>query len=364
MKLADGDVEFDCLAILDELNQRPPEGGSVGELAGRWNLLWNDLKHKARGLSLESRRRILSAALISQLPSDLRPSSGFGVLHGEPNIADPRREADVVILCVLEEEFNAVLVAFGINQRKKLETESIFGHRFYNLKTVRNRYFGRLNIWVGLIGEARNVVCANFCRDVFEAFRIKHCCLLVGIAAGNRKKLKLGHVIAAQGVFDDAGGRAEPKKLIPRPRPYHLPPAWSEMLKGFNPQRKGWLKGRNQALQRLKETGSRVPASAEKLVPIFTTGIIVAGEQLRRDNPLPQLVERYGDQIMAIEMEGSGFAATCDRKDIRWLIFRGVSDYGDMKKRDTWQPMAALHAGLAARSFVEHELRPTGDPQL
>src|SRR5437660_5655079 len=109
MKFKDGDAEFDCLAILDELNQAPPPEASVGELAGRWNLLWNDLKHKTTPLIPETRRRILSAALISQLPNDLRASFSSALLRGEQSIADPRRDADIVILCVLEEEFNAVL---------------------------------------------------------------------------------------------------------------------------------------------------------------------------------------------------------------------------------------------------------------
>jgi hypothetical protein len=55
---------------------------------------------------------------------------------------------------------------------------------------------------------------------------------------------------------------------------------------------------------------------------------------------------------MAIEMEGSGFASSCDKKKISWLVFRGISDYGDMKKRDKMQALTALHAALAAKTFL------------
>lgn len=297
------------------------------------------------------------AAPVSQLPRDVLPSPGVRRDSQSEYCFGARREADVLILCVLEEEFNAVLAAFDVNQRKTKETECIFGHRFYHVMK-RNKYFGGLNIWFGLIGEARTVVCANFCRDVFEQFRIKHCCLLVGTAAGNRVKVRLGDVVAAFAVFDDAGGSVQPTGVRKRPVPYNLNPSWSELLKGFNPEPREWPMRWDTALKTLKATGARVPAIAEKRAPTFTPGIIVTGEQVRRDDPFPRLVDHYGDQILAIEMEGSGFAATCKEKDINWLIFCGISDYGDTRKGNTWQPVAAFNAGLAARAFLQSVLRP------
>jgi nucleoside phosphorylase len=64
---------------------------------------------------------------------------------------------------------------------------------------------------------------------------------------------------------------------------------------------------------------------------------------------------------MAIEMEGSGFASSCDKKKIGWLVFRGISDYGDMKKRDKMQSLAALHAALAAKTFLINVLRQSDE---
>ena len=95
--------------------------------------------------------------------------------------------------------------------------------------------------------------------------------------------------------------------------------------------------------------------------PEFKVGIIVAGEKLRRDDPLPKLSNRYGDGILALDMEGSGFASACDNKDVLWLVFRGITDHGNMKKRDEWHGVAALHAALAARAYISSWLRPIRD---
>jgi hypothetical protein len=156
MTYQDGDHYFDCLAILDALYDPNRQQNGPAEAASRWNLLWQDLRARSHGLEGSSRKAVLDAALVSQLPVDLRPADWRGRLAAP--VSDGKRLADVLIFCVIEEEFNATLAAFGINQKTQRETDTIFGHRFYHV-SMHNPFCGRLSVWIGLIGEARNVVC-------------------------------------------------------------------------------------------------------------------------------------------------------------------------------------------------------------
>jgi nucleoside phosphorylase len=47
----------------------------------------------------------------------------------------------------------------------------------------------------------------------------------------------------------------------------------------------------------------------------------------------------------------------CDERSIPWLVFRGISDYGDKDKDGSWQTVAALSAATCARKFLEIDYR-------
>lgn len=357
MKLRDGDKDFDSLAILDALYAPPRALSSPEERADKWNLLWNDLIDKTKTLDEGLRKKILAAGLATRMPREFSPGGWRPMLDEAANLGATKLQADVMIFCVIEEEFNATLAAFGINQSRKNYTVTVTGHKFYRL-LIQSRNCKELTVWIGLIGEARNVVCANFCRDIFEKFEVKRCCILVGIAGGNKEKVKLGDVVAAEEVIDIEGGRVETRVTKPRHKSFTLSTTIQPLIQGFAPHRWGWLDDREKGLQLLSNTGVKILPTNVKKAPKYKLGIILAGEKLRRDGKLPSMAKRYGDKIMAVEMEGSGFAAACRQKSVDWLIFRGISDYGDPKKSDTWQPIAAFHAALAAKSFIIDELRP------
>lgn len=350
--MGNDDAQFDCLAILDEL-YRLPHGGPRSERLGYWSLLWPDLVNRSKRVA--NRESILNAALQAQLPRSLRPANWRTLLAPAEQEAGIRRQADILIVCIIEREFNATLAAFGLNQLE-VALDHITGHPLARVK-LDTQYCGPVEILITLVGEARNVVCTNFCRDVFELFDVRQCCILVGIAGGHKSETKIGDVIGGREIRDIEGARVEPSGEKPRHRPYPLPAPWRETFLGFNPDRWGWLDQKADALELLEASRTTVGEDWLAIVPSYKTGTIVAGEKLRRDEPLTGLRQRFGEDILAIEMEGSGFAAACERKDKRWLVFRGVSDHGTMRKRNTWQSLAALHAALAARSFIIHGLR-------
>jgi len=75
-------------------------------------------------------------------------------------------------------------------------------------------------------------------------------------------------------------------------------------------------------------------------------GRILSGSWLVADIEAQKLVldPKRKDEI-AFEMEGIGIAAACSNNTVEcFLIVKGVSDYADSKKGDTWQPAAARNA--------------------
>ena len=70
-------------------------------------------------------------------------------------------------------------------------------------------------------------------------------------------------------------------------------------------------------------------------------GAMLSGEKLVDDKSFKQgLLEQYPTAIGG-EMEGAGLWASADRNRMEWLVVKGVSDWADGEKNDTYQELAA-----------------------
>jgi nucleoside phosphorylase len=79
--------------------------------------------------------------------------------------------------------------------------------------------------------------------------------------------------------------------------------------------------------------------------PIASSNALLKDAQER-----DRLRDEFG--IRAVEMEGSGIAdATWDRS-AGYLVIRGICDYCDAAKNDTWQDYAALVAAAYMRALL------------
>ncbi len=62
---------------------------------------------------------------------------------------------------------------------------------------------------------------------------------------------------------------------------------------------------------------------------------------------------RDGLRIRAFEMEGSGVADGTWQEGRAYVLVRGIADYGDSGKGDTWHTYAAGAAAAFARALIE-----------
>jgi nucleoside phosphorylase len=69
--------------------------------------------------------------------------------------------------------------------------------------------------------------------------------------------------------------------------------------------------------------------------------------------------KQYHQEVLAAEMEGSGFARACREHAVPWLVFRGISDFGDANKSKLgdWKATAALSAATAVVAFLKKDYR-------
>jgi nucleoside phosphorylase len=89
-------------------------------------------------------------------------------------------------------------------------------------------------------------------------------------------------------------------------------------------------------------------------MPRVHSGVIGSADVLMRDEDVRDaLAERFPD-MLAVEMEGSGIAASTASNDRTWFMVRGVADYGEMTgKNDRWHQYASYTAAAYVRALLE-----------
>lgn len=300
----------------------------------------------------EARAFYLASFLRSTVPVGLR------TLFAEIELEAPqhRPSVDVGIVTILREEVDAALAAFGVAHGTD-ESRNVRGLRFWALPPIDRGQRRPLHAVVMLVGEARTVPCAIACERLFSLYSVR-ACLLVGIAAGVKSRVQVGDVVAATQILDYEGQRLEPGGAKRRPLSYPVGLEMRRDLSSFSP-RAAWISCFRECLESLA-VGYDLPVDVKRdLEPSYQSGVVLVGEKLWADGSLPTMRDVYHDQVRAGEMEGSGFARSCEEHAIPWAVFRGVSDFGDPDKAafEKWKPVAALSAATAARSFLEHEYR-------
>ena len=84
---------------------------------------------------------------------------------------------------------------------------------------------------------------------------------------------------------------------------------------------------------------------------IFTGPIASADTLLKNAQHRDELQRQF--RVKAVEMEGSGIADAAWSREVGYLVIRGICDYCDSYKNDTWQAYAAISAAAYTRALLE-----------
>lgn len=95
----------------------------------------------------------------------------------------------------------------------------------------------------------------------------------------------------------------------------------------------------------IKEAVIRQPREGQRIKVHF--GTIASGDQVIGDGELRDRISSENDGILCYEMEAAGLM-----NNSPCLVIRGISDYADSHKDDSWQEYAAIAAAAYAREFL------------
>lgn len=251
---------------------------------------------------------------------------------------------------------------------------------FYVSGSVPSRDVGRSHrVALTLLGATATNGAANGCANMIRSFPSIRVVVMVGIAAGvpnpyrRKRHVRLGDiVVATEGVVDYDHVRAgtdgvEPRRSFPLPSPRLVRCAdllKADELRGVRPWEQ-WL-DRDGSLElagygrppdhtdilhdsagfRLEHPRRNVSGHRRGFPKVHYGTIGSADRSLRDAAMRDELAARYG--FLAIEMEGAGIGSSSFLNGPEWFVVRGISDYGDSDRDETW----CRHASLVAAAYV------------
>ena len=279
---------------------------------------------------------------------------------------DEIQKVDIGIITALTKECAAVLEVLG-------DTKKVI-----NNKKNRNDYFyiGKVKgaadkmhyVAVMLAGENNNLS-AIACTSMINFFPNVSTIIMCGIAAGipnenePDKGIHLGDVIVADKVIQYDYGKETKEgfvlKSIPTKCTVRLQKACKDIEIQFltktndiNPFIENHALGDYERPSATTDKWRTQSDKSSEMVKVYS-GTIASGNLVVKKTELrEELRTKYNAK--AIEMEGSGIADAAENSDVGFIVVRGVCDYGDETKDDTWQKYAALSAASYTYLLIEN----------
>ena len=274
-----------------------------------------------------------------------------------------RRAIDVGIITIVPTEVEALFDALAISRESYEPVESPL--RYWRTSYPSTYSRRSLSIVVSILGgEAGNteaaIATANFLRDWYP----KLMCL-VGLAAGIKGKMRIGDVVIPNKVHDRTIKVFEDGRYRIRGRTYARNDTLDRMLKvsplSSNECLAVLRAATNDDISRAMTVAHEKGLSSEQLngeLRIMDGSIASDNILIRDPTYFDGILDSTDEKCRGGEMEAAGFVLACQREraDFPWLVVRGISDFGDSKKDDAFQLLAAKAACAALRVFVEKTL--------
>lgn len=248
---------------------------------------------------------------------------------------------DVCVVCALPEEARAFLDM--VRQQSHDGIEEHISHRYryhYRVATLKNTRDEPLNVHISLLPRYGPEEMTLHLSRVLEECQPR-IALMTGICAGDAHYVHLGDLVVAERTFTYDSGKFTLDEHgrtvhLHDTMTYHLDANILQFLKLFD----DW--------QPLLDT-LNMPEAHPIVCHIQA---MASGSAVRADRPFEDIRIPVRGTV-AIDMEGAAFGMVMSRyPSIPWLIVKGVSDYADQQKDDTYHEYAAYASALYALSFI------------
>lgn len=274
-----------------------------------------------------------------------------GLFQAESDARRAARTPDALILTAIAIELAAAKKIFGISEDAQPRYSA---HGVHYWPVTVQRVDGPASCVLASLGSAGNVNASSITSLLLSELKPKQV-LMMGIAAGLREKMTLGEVIMSERVVYYEGAAAlEGGKLAPRPEMQRPGlPTLQDLNTYFATST---LSERLQ--ERAEKLGFAIPASSQagsvaaKLM--VSPATIASGELLIRDPDLFESFRDIHDKACVAEMEAYGVIDACEKQNVPALVIRGISDFGDKFKDNTFHQVASEAAAIVTLDYVTH----------
>ena len=321
-------------------------------------------------------------SLCNSCPESPKPNIGAHHLCGH---------VDVAVITITDEEHETVNNILSLQGRDGKSEHHVLcnGHSF-TYGCLWDSGGHKLRVAVFKAGSQGNPAMAVL-TTVIQMTLLPRLSILVGIAAGLKGKVKIGDVLIPERVVDfsfvvekdvkspgSQNGNAQ-KIRLPRHKSYDKKGVSNSGLtrgisgaagedaiesrksfmrtKGINPDADHTESFPPPELIAAKDWGEFLFAHVGpiKKIPGVHDGILASSNALLKDESvLKELYDKHYDRVRGADMEAAGFAEACDQFHSSWMIVRGVSDFGDRFKSDSFHYYASASAAAYLSAFLKY----------
>lgn len=270
------------------------------------------------------------------------------------------RQIDVGIITIISAEIEAVFKTFDITPDQIIETSSPYTYwrsEFYSHQSQRT-----ISVVVSFLSREAGNTEAGICTSYFLQDWYPRLMCLVGIAAGIKSKVRIGDVVIPNKVHDRTNKIYRKGTYSVRGNSTTRIDAIERMVKirpiSDKEFRLQYTNELNDILDNMKNLALSVGCSEAEYNGEFSIhdGSLSSDNILIRDSSyFDGIIEETDEKCRAGDMESAGFVRACQVEDLSfpWIIFRGISDFGDSNKDDNFQLLAARNACIALRLYLE-----------
>lgn len=270
------------------------------------------------------------------------------------------KNIDVGIITIIPTEIESLFEIMNISEQNLVKINSPF--LYYKSKVFSEQCGREISLVISFInGDAGNVE-ASICTTHFlQNWHPKLMCM-VGISAGIEGKVKIGDVVIPSKIIDRTKKVYKAGRYIPRTENYNRTRIIEQMLKRYKITSEDFFLECNKYIladikrAELVAQANGIDKSVYSRELTLVDGSIASEDTLIRDSEFfVPITENVDEKCRGAEMEAVGFVKACrtEKEDFPWIIFRGISDMGDVKKSDDFQALAAKSACVALKLYLE-----------
>jgi len=256
---------------------------------------------------------------------------------------------DVCIVCALPEEARAVLVVVKPYCGDSLEEHTSprygYSYRSASLKNDKDEPLTLHISWLPRYGPQEMTLHLS---RVLEECRPR-IAIMTGICAGNAQQVHLGDLVVAERTFTYDNGKFT---LDDEGRKVHLYDTLTYQLDPNILQFLGLFDGWEPLVASLKRPASSSEQRKRRKIACHIKPM-ASGNAVRADHPFEEVRAPVRGTV-AIDMEGAAFGLVMSRhRHTPWLVVKGICDYADGDKDDSYHQYAASVSATYMLSFIK-----------